>query len=1198
MENKTVDFVHLHVHSYYSLLDGLSSPAKLCKTAKAHGMKALALTDHGVMCGAIDFYKSCLKEGIKPIIGCEVYVAPNGRLNKGSYDDKRSNHLVLLAKNLEGYKNLIKLTTLAQLEGFYYKPRIDHEILKEHSKGLIALSACFKGEIAESILNNDLDKSRKLITKYKSYFDEGDYYLEMQFQDEMKDQHNFVNSAIRELSKETNTPLVLTNDVHYAESKNREAHDILLCIQTGKTVLDTNRLSYSGVYSLLSEEEMREKFPNDDEAIMNTSRIADKCNLEIPLKNQLIPSFDTPEGYDTESYLIEQCNKGLMERYGSAKNFDEAQKRLEFELKIISKMGFSSYFLIVADFINYAREHDVLVGPGRGSAAGSIVAYCLKITDIDPLRYNLLFERFLNPERVSMPDIDIDFADDKREKILEYVIEKYGQDNVAQIITFGTMGAKAAIRDSGRALGLAYGFVDRIAKLIPTQVGITISDALEGEAELKSAYKEDAEVKKLVDMALQLEGVFRHASTHACAVVISEKPLTEYTPLMLGTKGDKSIVTQYSMKPIEEIGLLKMDFLGLKNLTILERTKKIILRTRDETINVDKISLEDKKTFSQLSKADTVGIFQLESGGMRRYLKNLKPSTFEDIIAMVSLYRPGSLDMKVDGGRTMVDIYIDRKHGKLKATYLDPCLEPILKPTYGVIIYQEQILQIAQDFAGYTLGEADLLRRAIGKKIKAEIQAQKVIFVERAIKNGKTKELALKLFSYIEPFARYGFNKSHAACYAMIAYETAFLKTHYPVEFLAACLSCDIGNNDRVKILIDDANKRNIKILPPSVNESLKNFTVTDDTKNIRFGLAAIKNIGDGPALAIIQARKVGGKFLSFEDFLLRLGSKFANKKVLESLAKSGALDCLIERNAVVCNIDQILSFVRALKSDVSEGQSDLFSSMDNSMMVHPKLNLNETENANNLEKLKWEKELIGMFVSEHPVEQFREHYTNKLTILSEASKARVNSKIKVGGIITSSKQIVTKKGDKMGFVTIEDFSGSIELIVFNGVYKKIQDLLVVDKLIMCEGKITKKGSFQGTEEAKIIADSVVELNEDNLKNDKANEDVAKQVEAIVDSEHDCDLELSNLHQNQRISQKEFYLKVETTNNIVNIFMPKTVQMNDLLEVKNILSSHKGDKITNLLIHDVKADNYSTVRVPFQVDFSESLHEKLDRVFL
>jgi len=1163
------DFVHLHVHSFYSLLDGLSSPKKLIKRAKGLGMKALALTDHGVMYGVIEFYKICKEEGIKPLVGCEVYIAPNGMSNKNIVTNgSKTNHLILIAKNKIGYKNLIKLTTLAHTEGYYYKPRIDRETLAKYSEGLICTSACLKGEISAALMNDDFDMAKSLVNEYKSFFEEGDFYLELQYHDEIKIQQE-VNKKMIRLAKETNTPLVATNDVHYATDENRSAHDLLLCIQTGKTLQDNNRLRYNGVFSLKTAEEMSSFFPDCPQAISNTCEIADKCNLEIDLDQQLLPKFETPNEETEGEYLSSLCSNGLKIRYPDEETYKKALKRLKYELDMIDRMGFSAYFLIVWDFIKFAKDSDIVVGPGRGSAAGSIVAYSLGITDVDPLLYNLLFERFLNPSRISMPDIDIDFADNRRSEVLDYVIKKYGQENVAQIITFGTMAAKAAIRDCGRALGLAYSYVDQIAKMIPTKPGINIQEVLDENSELKEIYEEQDEAKDLIDMSLQLEGVVRHASTHACAVVISEKSLTEYTPLQVATKGESTMVTQYSMKPIENIGLLKMDFLGLKNLTILERACKIIKRTQDKEIDFNKIPLADKKTFKLLCKADTVGIFQLESGGMRRYLKQLKPSKFEDIIAMVSLYRPGALDMKVAGNRTMVDIYIDRKHGKLKATYLDTSLKPILEETYGVIIYQEQILKIAQDFAGYKLGEADLLRRAIGKKIKKEIDQQKIMFVSKSQENGKSKELAEKLFSFIEPFARYGFNKSHAACYAMIAYRTAYLKAHYPVEFLAACLSCDLGNNDRMVILMDDAKKNGIKILPPSINESLKNFTVTADNKNIRFGLAAIKNIGEGPSEAVINARKEGGKFLTLEAFLSRIGAKFANRKVLESLARSGALDELIERNQIIENIEQILSFSRAVYNDSSENQDDLFSILGGDSAVKPKLKIKKVLDATDMEKCNWEMELIGMRFSAHPMEKYKDDFERQnIRVISTLGRGDGNKKIKIGGNIISVKNIYTKKGDKMAFITLEDFSKTIEIVVFNGVFKKYHSLLVKDNKVLCEGKVTFKSGYSGSsEETKFILDNIKILNFDEV-----------------------------VSGNEQIGKKHI-LKCDRKDNEIYLTLPSNVSMNHLLEIKKILQKKKGDIQIKLLIPDKKSSEKHTVRVPFLVGFDEEIHSQLDQIF-
>jgi len=1171
------NFVHLHVHSYYSLLDGLSSPGKLVQTAKKHGMKALALTDHGVMYGAIEFYKACKKEGIKPLVGCEVYLAPKGRKYKTGPDASKYNHLILIAKNFDGYKNLMKLTTLAHMEGYYYKPRIDHELLKEYGKGLIATSACLQGEIPKAILNDNMEKAKDLITKYKSYFDDGDFYLEVQSHEEIPIQQE-INEKIYKLAEETNTKVIATNDVHYANKENRYAHDVLLCIQTGKTMNDTDRLKYDGVFAMLSPGEMAESFKDHPEVISNTVEIADKCDLEIKLNQQLIPEFKTPNGETASEYLRFLCESGLEEKYANTDMFEVAKERLDYELNIIGKMGFSEYFLIVWDFIKYAKDNDIVVGPGRGSAAGSITAYTLHITDIDPLRYNLLFERFLNPSRISMPDIDIDFADDRREEVLNYVSAKYGHKNVAQIITFGTMGAKASIRDCGRGLGMSYSYVDKIAKMIPTKPGITITEAMKDEPELKQIYDELPEAKRLIDTALDLEGVVRHSSTHACAVVISEKDLTEYTPLQVATKGeDSAMVTQYSMKPIDNIGLLKMDFLGLKNLTILERSRKIIKRTKNIDIELKDLPIDCKKTFKMLTKAETVGIFQLESGGMRRYLKSLKPTVFEDIIAMVSLYRPGSLDMKVSGNRTMVDIYIDRKHGKLKASYLDPCLVPILEETYGVIIYQEQILKIAQEFAGYSLGEADLLRRAIGKKIKAELDAQKKVFISKSVEKGKDRALAEKLFSFIEPFARYGFNKSHAACYALISYQTAYFKAHYPVEFIAACMSCDIGNNDRLSILMEDAKRLNIEILPPSVNESLKNFTVTDDFKNIRFGLAAIKNIGEGPATAIIDARKKGGKFKDLEDFLIRLGSKFANRKVLESLAKCGALIDLISRNQVVENMEQILSFVKAVENDHNDSQGDLFEMIGGESSTKPTLVLNDVGNLSNYEKLKWEKELIGMYVSLHPLAEHKEYFEKKFRLINSLGRGDGNKNIKIAGIITSVKNILTKKGDKMSFVVIEDYTSSIELVIFNSIYKKVESMLRVDNIVSCEGKISFKDNFSGTgEDIKYLCNSLKIFDPNNIPK---SESVEKESTSI------------------NTSSKKHIVESSISDYDVKLRLPKTVKMTDLVKIKKIFMNNKGKYSISLLMPVKEIEKYHTVKVPFSVDFNEDVHDEVDAVF-
>ncbi|MEK7202785.1 MAG: DNA polymerase III subunit alpha, partial [Patescibacteria group bacterium] len=802
-------FAHLHTHSHYSLLDGLIKIDDLIKTVKEDGGDSIALTDHGVMYGAIEFYQKCKKAGIKPIIGVEVYLTLGSRFDKNSKSEERNYHLVLLAKNIVGYKNLIKLTTIAHLEGFYYKPRIDWEVLSEHKEGLIALTACLAGEIPRLILSNKLDKCEERLLEYKKLFGLDNFFIEIQHHPNYPEQIK-VNQQLIEFSKKLNIPLVATNDIHYLAKDDDEAQDILLCLQTKKKKEDRDRLTMVGEnFSFRSSREMREIFKNTEEAIVNTIKIAEQCNLEIKLSEIQLPYFFVPDNYDCDSYLAEWSKKGLLDRYNSDyEHIEETIKqRMDYELSVIKKMGWSSYFLIVADFVNWAKNNKIIVGPGRGSAAGSLVCYLLNITNIDPLKHDLLFERFLNPDRVSMPDIDMDFADTRRDEVIRYVEEKYGKDHVAQIITFGTMAARVSIRDVGRVLNYPYEYCDKLAKMIP--MFSKIGQALEEISEFRSIYKNEDAAKKIIDYAMRLEGVVRHASTHACGVIITKNPITEYVPLQYASSSDRTIVSQYSLHPVEDLGLLKMDFLGLKNLTIIESAIKIIKNTRGLEINIDKIPLDDKSTYKLFQEGETTGVFQFESSGMKRYLRELKPTEFEDIIAMVALYRPGPMEWITD--------YIAGKHGKKKPVYLQTRLEPILAKTYGVIIYQEQVMQIVRDLAGFTMSEADVLRKAVGKKIQRLLAEQKEKFIDGCVKNGISSQLAEKIFSFVEPFAGYGFNRSHAACYALIGYQTAYLKSKWPTEFMAALLTADQQNIDRIAIEIEECRQMGIEVLPPDI---------------------------------------------------------------------------------------------------------------------------------------------------------------------------------------------------------------------------------------------------------------------------------------------------------------------------------------------------------------------------------------------
>ena len=1057
-----MSFIHLHVHSHYSLLDGLPKIDQLIKEAKEQKMEAVALTDHGVMYGIIEFYQKAKAAGIKPIIGTEVYMAPNGLLNKRAKIDEKPFHLVLLAKNEEGYKNLIKLTSIAHLQGFYYKPRIDKEILKQHSEGIIALSACLQGEIPRLIINNQTKKAEEVLQEYKKIFGEN-FYLEVQDHPNLREQKT-VNKAIFKLAKKYKIPLVATNDVHYLKEEDAEIQDILLCVQTKKKKDDPSRLSMlDDDFSFRSAKKMQESFHDYPEAISNTQKIADQCNVEIKFGENKLPFFPLPAGENANQYLRELCEGKITERYG--KKDKEISERLEKELSIIKRTGFAGYFLIVQDFVIWSKKNNIVVGPGRGSAAGSIVSYLLNITNVDPLKYELLFERFLNEDRINMPDIDLDFTDKRRDEVIQYIEEKYGQDHVSQIITFGTMAARAAVRDVGRVLDYPYMFCDKLAKTIP--FGSTLGQALRQNRELKEIYSQEPQAQEIIRIAQKLEGVIRHASKHACGLLITPLPLTEYVPVQYDSSGqEKTIISQYNMYAVEKLGLLKMDLLGLKNLTIIEKTLDIVEHIYDKKIDIDNIPLDDKKTFQTFQKAQTQGVFQLESQGMQKYLKKLKPTSFEDIIAMVALYRPGPIELIPD--------YIDRKHGLKEIKYLHPKLKPILEKTYGIAVYQEQVLQIVRDLAGFSFSEADVLRKAVGKKIAKLLQKQKEKFIDGCIKNKISKEIAQKIFAFIEPFAQYGFNRSHATCYATIAYQTAYLKTHYPTEFVAALLCSDQNNIDKITIEIKGAEEMGIEILPPDVNESFKDFTAVAKNK-IRFGLLAIKNVGRGISETIIKERKTSGNFQSLENFLARIQSKDLNKKSLESLIKSGALDHLEERNQMLENIETLLDFARKKQKDKENGQTTLFGNTPNTNKTNG-LTLKKSDPAKRQQKLIWERELLGLFISEHPLKEYEEILKKYAKPIKDVGSHRYQAPIKVVGIITKIKKILTSSKEIMAFIKIEDPSGEIEIIVFPKILKANAEILKENKTISVTGKISRKD-----ESLKIIVETIREVKKEVL---------------------------------------------------------------------------------------------------------------------
>ncbi len=1057
-------FVHLHVHSHYSLLDGLPKLDELVAFAQAQGAPAVALTDHGVLYGAVEFFQKAKKVGIKPIIGVETYVARRTRFDKEPRIDERPFHLVLLAKNATGYKNLIALVSAAHLEGYYYRPRIDHELLQKHSEGVLALSACVQGELAQAILKKVNATPEEVIAKHLAIFGKENYVLEVQPHD-FPEQHQ-VNAAIFTLAKKFDLRVVATNDVHYLEPEDAEMQDVLLAIQTKTSVDDPNRLTMTGIdASMRPAAAMLAAFPEHPEVIANTLHVAEQCNVEIPLGVTQLPHFAVPDGKTADAYLRELCIAGLPKRYPGRETDSTILKRLEYELDVITTTGFAGYFLIVQDFVNWAKSQSIVVGPGRGSAAGSIVSYLTNITNVDPLAYDLLFERFLNPERISMPDIDLDFADTRRDEVLGYVAHKYGADHVAQIITFGTMAARAAIRDVGRALGFPYTYCDRVAKLIP--MFTTLGEAITDIPELAEIVQKDPDGRRLLTVAQKLEGVARHASVHACGVVITKDPLIDHVPLQHASPDDESIISQYSLHPIEDLGLLKMDFLGLRNLTVLEQTIEIARKGRGHTYDLDQLPLDDPNAFALLREGHTTGVFQLESSGMRRYLRELVPTTLEDIIAMVSLYRPGPMEFIPD--------FIDRKHGKKTVTYIHPKLEKVLAKTYGVAVYQEQIMEIARELAGFTLGEADVLRKAVGKKIAKLLNEQRQKFIDGCVANGIPKATGAKVFDFIEPFARYGFNRSHAACYALIAYQTAYFKANEPEAFMAALLTGDHAFIERIAIEIEECRAMGITVLPPDINESYTTFTAVYDpvtkapTRTIRFGLSAIKNVGENVVRAIVHERKEHGAFASLEDFLQRVRVKDLNKKSLESLVKSGALDRFGERGALIANMDGLLQFNRSASAAAASNQSSLFGGTG--MIAAPTIKLGAAEPVSKKQRLQWEKELLGLYLSDHPLRDYQHDLSLIATPIRSLAEHAKDAKVRIGGIIAKVQKVMTKKNEAMLFVKVEDASSGVEVLIFPKLLQQTVDLWVEERLVIVEGKVSDKDG-----EPKLLADAAREL--------------------------------------------------------------------------------------------------------------------------
>ena len=1051
-------FTHLHVHSHYSLLDGLSSPQQLLERAKEIGLDALALTDHGVMYGAIEFYLKAKALGIKPIIGCELYVAPRSLHDKVPRIDTNISHLIVLAKNITGYHNLLKLVTISELEGFYYKPRIDKNVLRKYHKGLIASSACLRGEIPQALLANDIDKAKALAQEYEDIFGKGNFYLELQDHPESEEQ-NKVNELLLKLSKELKIPDIVTCDSHYAYREQKDAQDVLLAVQTGTQVDDKDRLNVKELNLYLkSPQEIEKNFSDHPELFTNIKKIVDSCNLELDLGKFILPKIDIPGNKNAFVYLSELAAEGLKKKYGA--NNQQAQERLKIELDVIKETGFADYFLIVQDFIRFCKGANILTNT-RGSAAGSLTAYVLGITSVDPLKYGLVFERFLNPERIQPPDIDLDIADIKRNELIKYIERKYGEDHVAQIITFGIMKSRLAVRDVTRALGYPYSLGDKISKLILANHSIQTS--LEEVSELRQLYETNPDAKDVIDMAKQLEGVARHASTHAAGVVISRKPLVYYTPLQHSSRNDQEVITQYDMYALEKVGLLKMDILGLSNLTVIKNALRIIKKVYDKVIDLDNLSYDDPSVYKLLSKGDTVGVFQLESAGMRRYLQELKPTCFEDIIAMISLYRPGPMQF--------IPQFINRKKGKEKITYLHPKLKPILESTQGICVYQEQLMQIAHNLAGFTMGQADILRKAVGKKKKALLDAQKVKLVKGMIENGISQPIAKKIWGWVEPFARYGFNKGHSASYARVTYITAWLKAHYPNAFMAALLTSDFGNLDRVAIEIRECQRIGIKVLPPSVNTSFVEFGVDKKSNNVYFSLSAIKNVGKGVAEVIQEERESGGPYKNLTDFCRRVPYQSVNKRALESLIKAGAFDEFAPRELLAEHLEDILQWMRDQQNRRDSKQMGLFGQQKDEDEILHRLQRFPHPPVNKKQRTKWEREYLGLYLTTHPLDGYKNLFQKIAPTVSQLSFDKIGKRIKVCGFISRIQKIRTKVGQPMMFTRLADKEKSVEVVIYPAVLTSYHSLIQEDEVVLIEGRVSKRnGQYQ------IIGDRIEQI--------------------------------------------------------------------------------------------------------------------------
>ena len=1175
------DFVHLHNHTHHSVLDGLQKVPQMVERVKERGMDSVAITDHGTLSGAIEFYKAAKNHQINPIIGMETYVASRSHTDKDPAKDKSRFHLIILAMNNIGYENLMRLSTTANLDGFYHKPRIDHQLLEKYNEGLIVLSGCIGGEVGENLRYDQDAAAEEVALWYKSVF--GDrYYLELQDHGHMWEEQAKLNRKLLGLARKLDIKPVVTADAHYLTHEDQEAHEVLLCIQTGAFLSEPDRMSLTSTDLYVTDpQDIIERWQHEPDTITNTAQIASRCSVDIKLGDILIPKFPLPDTTQTEEeYLKILVYNGLVERYVKAPNSkqlsidackkllpNEVLERAAYELETIMKMGFPGYFLIVQDFINWGKAQGIVFGPGRGSAAGSIVAYSLRITDLDPLEYDLLFERFLNPDRISMPDIDIDIQDSRRDEVIQYCVEKYGQDRVANIVTFGTMAARNAIRDVARVLEVPYAESDRLAKMVPPPVQgrhIPLAVSLEKNNELKYEYENNPIAKQVFDLAIKLEGTIRSHGVHAAGVVIAPDELVKFTPLEMSQKG--VVATQYPMGPVEELGLLKMDFLGLSNLTIVKNAIRIIRKVNNETIDLEGLSLKDTRTYELLGKGETTGVFQFESGGMKRYLKQLKPQVFEDIVAMGALYRPGPLTAG------LTDKFIARKNGSEKVEYAHEMMRTALEPTYGVLVYQEQVMRIAVDMCGLSGGEADTLRKAIGKKNLQLMEKMKVGFIDGMISNaGVTKKFAEEFWKELEGFADYAFNKSHSACYGMISYWTAYLKANYPAPFMAALMTSDYDDTDRLAIEISECRHMGIEVLPPDVNESYLEFGVVPDKDQIRFGMAAVKNVGTGAVEAILVAREEGGKFKSIEDFVERVSTRVVNRKAWESLIKAGAFDDFGDRSRLLFNLDTILAYGQKQQKEQESGQSNLFGDTID-VSVEAKLELESSgPEMNEKEALQWERELLGIYLSKHPLDQFDTYLSENAVELASLTTNMDNKKVTVGGVISTLREITTKNGAKMAFVGIEDKTGEVELIVFPNAYSENPEIWVRDNVIVAKGKInTKDRDGRDTEEIKVLVDEAVQITEVELK---GFEPTGKKRKAPKERP------ASKPKDSPEAALPKLYLHIKKPDN-----------EESLLALKKILNQFPGDKEAILVFGDSQK---SAIRLPFKVELNDDLTQQI-----